>query len=166
MLGRMGRGDTIRDSENGLRFQAHWTIFLPAITVAALYAGVWVFLLLAGKGESALATLCLLVVLLVVPVLLARACLRYVSFDLRIDADALRYRRGWFRPHWHKLGLDEVSGARAVLSTAGRMLGGGALVLTREVGPPVRLNDVDSPERAAREINRRVRRIGSAGTVQ
>lgn len=155
-----------REAGNSPRFQAHWTIFLPAIVVAALYGGAWVFLLLAGKGEGALATLCLLVLLLVVPVLLVRAFLRYASFDLRVDDFSLKYRRGWFRPHWHKVRLDEVTGAHAVLSPVGRMLGGGALVLAREAGRPIRLNDVDSPERAAGEITRRLRETRSARALR
>lgn len=162
----MAPRDTKRVAENGDRFQAHWTIFLPALVVTMLYGGVWVFLLLAGKGESALATLCLLVLLLVVPVLLVRAFLRFATFDLRIDDISLRYRRGWFRPHWHKVSLDELSGARATLSPVGRIFGGGALELTQKVGRPIRLNDVDSPEHAARKISQQLKTIRSAGSLR
>lgn len=166
MLGQMAPRDIQDVAEAGDRFQAHWTIFLPALVVAIIYGGVWVFLLLAGKGESALATLCLLVLLLIVPVLLVRAFLRYATIDLRIDDLSLNYRRGWFRPHWHKISLDELSGARAILSPVGSIFGGGALELTPEVGRPIRLNDIESPEHAARKVSQRLKTIRSAGSVR
>ena len=56
-----------------MHFKAHWTLFLPALVVALLYGGLWVFLLVNGKGDTALARIMLLVLMLIVPVLLVRA---------------------------------------------------------------------------------------------
>ncbi|HDL16501.1 MAG TPA: PH domain-containing protein [Rhizobiales bacterium] len=143
--------------DDTVRFRAHWTIFLPTIIVALLYGGLWVFLLVVGKGDTALARILLLVLLLVVPVLLVRAYLRFVTFGLVIGRRALTYRQGWLRPGWHRIQLDTLTGVRASMNPLGRMLGGGALILTRLDGGDICLNDVEFPEEAARQISRRLR---------
>lgn len=152
---------TSRDSkqtlEDTVRFNAHWTLFLPAFVVAGLYGGLWVFLLASGKGDTALARLMLLVLLLIVPVLLVRAYLRYVTFGLLIRRYALVYRRGWWRPRWRRIKLENISEVRPVLSPLGRLFGGGALDLTRIDHADIRLHDIDGPEEAAQQISRRLR---------
>ena len=147
----------IQSPDDTARFKAHWTIFLPALIVALLYGGVWVFLLVVGKGDTALARILLLVLLLVVPLLLVRAYLRYASFGLLIGRRALTYRQGWMRPGWRRLQLDALTGVRASISPLGRILGGGALVITRFDGGDITLHDMELPEEAARQISRRLR---------
>lgn len=147
--------------EDTARHKAHWTIFLPAIIVALLYGGLWVSLLAAGKGDTALARLLLLVLLMVVPVLLVRAYLRFQSFGLLIGRQALTYRRGWVRPRWHRIYMDRLASARAVLNPFSRIFGGGALELTRTDGRKFRLYDLEAPELAARQISRQVRVVQS-----
>ncbi len=152
---------TLQDSgqspEDTARFRAHWTIYLPTLIVALLYGGLWVFLLAMGKGDTALARILLLVLLLVVPVLLVRAYLRFVSLGLVIGRRALTYRQGWMRPGWRRLQLDAVTGVRASISPLGRILGGGALIVMRFDGGDITLYDVEFPEEAARQISRRLR---------
>lgn len=149
--------DTTQTLEDTVRFKAHWTLFLPALVVALLYGGLWLFLLASGKGDTALARLMLLVLLLIVPVLLVRAYLRFASFGLLIRRQAIIYRRGWLRPRWRRVKLDSLSGVRPVLSPLGCLFGGGALVLTRLDHSDILLYDVEGPEEAARLISRRLR---------
>ena len=149
--------NSMQDKDDTVRFNAHWTIFLPALTVAFIYGGLWVFLLIAGKGDTALARLLLLVLLLVAPVLLVRAYLRLASFRLHIARQALSYRRGWIRPRWRRLQLNSLTGVRANLNPLGRIFGAGTLILTRLDGADIRLHDVASLEQAAKQISRRLR---------
>ena len=149
--------DTAQTLEDTVHFKAHWTLFLPALVVALLYGGLWMYLLAIGKGDTALARIMLLVLLLIVPVLLVRAYLRFASFGLLIRRQALIYRRGWLRPRWRRVKLDSISGVRPVLSPLGRLFGGGALVLKRHDDRELRLYDIDGPEDAARQISRRLR---------
>lgn len=145
-------------TQDGLaRHEAHWTLFLPAIIVALLYGGLWVSLLAAGKGDTALARVLLLVLLMVVPVLLVRAYLRFQSFGLLIGRQALTYRRGWVRPRWHRIQMDSLASVRAVLNPLNRLFGGGALEFTGVDGRKFRFYDLKAPEQAARQISRRVR---------
>lgn len=140
-----------------LRYFAHRTIFLPAIIVALIYGGVWVLLLAVGQGDSALATLSLLVLLMVVPILIVKAYLRYVTFELRIARNSLRFHDGWIRPRWRTVSFDELDSAMATRTAIGNLFGGGALTLSRTAEKPIRLFDVAFPEKAARQINKRLR---------
>jgi membrane protein YdbS with pleckstrin-like domain len=149
--------NTTQGLDDTVRFKAHWTLFLPALVVALLYGGVWVFLLASGKGDTALARLMLLVLVLIVPVLLVRAFLRFASFGLLIRRQAIIYRRGWLRPRWRRVKLESLSSVRPVMSPLGRIFGGGALVLKRLDDSDIRLYDVEGPDEAARQILRRLR---------
>jgi uncharacterized membrane protein YdbT with pleckstrin-like domain len=139
------------------RHKAHWTIFLPAIIVTALYGGSWLLLLAAGKGDTALARILLLVLLMVVPILFVRAYLRFQSFGLLIGRQALTYRRGWVRPRWHRIQIDNLVSVRAVPTPFSRIFGGGALEITGIDGRKFRLYNLKTPENVARQISRQVR---------
>ncbi|MHA1165921.1 MAG: PH domain-containing protein [Alphaproteobacteria bacterium] len=146
------------DTQDGtVRHKAHWTIFLPAIFIALLYGGSWLSLLAAGKGDTALARIVLLVILMVVPVLFVRASLRYQSFGLLIGRQALTYRRGWIRPRWHRIQMDALVNVRAVQTPFSRFFGGGALEFTETDGRKFRFYDLKDPDQVARQISRRVR---------
>lgn len=139
------------------RFLAHWTIFVPAITIALLYGGLWAVLAALGRGDMALARLLLLVALLVVPLLFVHAYLRYASFGLVVGERRISYRRGWLRPSWHRVRLDDTVGVRAVHGVLSRLLGGGALVLRLRDGRDLRLDDMSTPSDAADLIARHQR---------
>lgn len=137
-------------------FAAGRTIFLPAIIVAVLYGGLWVVMMLQGRGDTALARMLLLVVLLGVPLLFARAWLRYASFGLRLTGSGIEYRQGWPRPPWEQLSFEDLSRIDVVYGPLGRFAGGVALVLICRDGRRLRLADIADPEEAASQIRRRL----------
>lgn len=150
------------DRQDGTtRHKAHWTIFLPAIFIALLYGGSWVFLLAAGKGDTALARILLLVLMMVVPILFVRAYLRFQSFGLLIGRQAITYRRGWVRPSWHRIQMDNLTGVRAVHTPLSKYFGGGALEFTGVDGRKFRFYDLKDPDEVASQISRRVRVVRS-----
>lgn len=153
-LAASGLGET-------LLYRADWSIYLPAILVILLYGALWVLMLFLGKGDTALARILLLVLVLGVPLLLVRAFLRYMSFELRIFRRRLLYRRGWIRPRWRRVALEDVTGVRVAYGPAGRLPGSGALIMTFHAGPPLRLMDIADPEGAEHQISRRLRVLKS-----
>lgn len=126
------------------------------MVVALLYGIVLVLLLVTGNGDTDLAKIMLLVLLMVVPLLLVRAYLRYASLGLRIGQDYIAYRQGWLRPRWKRLRLDEVSSAKVRHGLAGDMLGGGDLVITLYADRPLQLQDLNRPGQAALEVMKRI----------
>ena len=152
--------DTRDPGEDRQRFRAHWTIFLPALVVACLYGGLWLFFVAAGKGDTALARLLLIVAVVGAPLLLAQAFLRHLSFGLAVGPRGLWYRRGWLRPRWRRVPLAQIARIDTALGLAGRLFGGGALVVRLKTGERLRLDDVRAPVDAARAIERRIAEIG------
>ena len=74
-------------------------LFLPGLVVAAGYGAFLLALVLSGKGEGALARVCLLVLVIVVPLLLAHAGLRLSTTQLtlhpaRLEGKPVRSVRG------------------------------------------------------------------------
>ncbi len=134
---------------------------MPAIFIAILYGGSWLSFVAAGKGDTALARILLLVLMMVAPVLLVRASLRFQSFGLLIGRQAVTYRRGWVRPSWHRIQMDSLTSVRAVLTPFSRIFGGGALEFTEVDGRKFRFYDVKDAEQVARQISRRVRVVRS-----
>lgn len=154
-----GRGHEHKVAE-AETYRGHWAIFLPSLAVALLYGGAWLVLLAAGKSETALARLALLVVMLVVPLLAVIAGLRYRSIRVEIGRDTVAFRQGWLRPGWTRIRLSDIRDAGTQWSPIGRRIGGGALTLKVSDGTRYRIADIASPEIAAREINRRAATTG------
>jgi len=157
----MSRGAT-RRSNGGQPFQgAHWTVFLPTVVVFLLYGGAWVVLICVGKGNTALAKISLLVILIVVPVLAIHAYLRFVSLGLMVGQDFVLYRQGWLRPRWKRLRIEDLSGVTVLQGPAGRWFGGGGVILSKTDGSDVCLYDLADPEAVAERIARHIGKSGS-----
>jgi hypothetical protein len=149
----INRQDSRSQSEQEVRFKADRRVFLPVAVIAVLYGVLWLALLAIGRGDTALARALLLVVVIAVPVLLARAWMRFVSLELRVSPERLAYRDRWLRPEWREVALVSVTGVRTVYGPAGRALGGGALIISLDDGSRIRLADIADLEEAARRIN-------------
>ena len=143
------------------RFGVHWTIFLPALAVGALYSGAWLFLMAAGRGDTTLARLLLIVAVVGAPLLLAQAFLRHQAFGLAVGSRGLWYRRGWVRPRWQRVPLAEIARVEVVRGPAGHLLGGGALVVRMRTGERLKLDDVAVPADAARAVRQRLAELGA-----
>lgn len=148
----MRKSSTSRFDGNRSVYGAHWTIFLPSLAVFLLYGGAWLALAAAGKGNTALAKISLLVILIIVPVLAVRACLRFMSLGLMIGQDSILYRQGWLRPRWRRVRANELSHVSAIRSPVGRMLGGGSVTFSRTDGSTIHLYDLADPEAIARRV--------------
>ena len=148
---------SIPSDQEGLEaFAASRAIFLPALIVAVLYGGLWLVLAVQGRGDTALAQMLLVVVVLGVPLLLVRASLRYASVGLRLTGSDIEYRQGWLRPPWESLPLSDLSRVEVTYGPLGRLAGGAALVLTRRDGSRLCLGDIANPEEVARLIRQRL----------
>lgn len=148
------RGRPVRPEEP-LLLGADRTIYLPALLAGVLYGGLWLVMIVLGRGDSALARALLLVAAIGTPLLLLHAWLRARACGLRLTDDELSYRRGWLRPDWHHVPLQDVTGAHVVYGPAGRLLGSGALIVTLRDGRTLRLVDIAGAGAAARQIEQR-----------
>jgi uncharacterized membrane protein YdbT with pleckstrin-like domain len=133
--------------------QAHWTIYLPSLVVAALWAGVYAW---AATREPALAgvkALALAVEALGLPVLLFFAAARARSLMAEVRGDgALHVRSGLTRATEVSVGLSEIASVRVRRSWVQRLMGGGALDVKTLSGERIMVNDLDRPEVVAASL--------------
>ena len=142
------------------QYRAHWTIFLPALVIIALYGGIWLISLGLGRGEGGLARLALQVAILGGPLLLLHAYLRYHFLGLVVGRRELRYRRGWVRPKWRRVAIAEIVSARGGHNLFSGGSNAGPLVLTLRDGRRLRLDDMERAVEAAGQINQHLRAAG------
>ncbi|QDZ01989.1 PH domain-containing protein [Nitratireductor mangrovi] len=144
------------------------SLFLPTIVVVVGYGLLLSFLFAAGRGDGALARLCIVVLAIGGPFLIAHAVLRRFTISVAVMPRALYLHRGF--PHSQPFEIpyaliDRVSVRRGL---PGRIAGSGALVVTLANGRRVVVGDLAQPHAAARAIcahlpEPRVRDLGEAG---
>ena len=151
----MASRDQAARPDNPTRAGADWRIFLPSVVLALLYGGLGLTMVLLGRGDTALARLLVLFVVVGVPVLLLNAGLRYATLEVRIRRRTLVYRRGWIWPRWRRVALRDIAEVSTAYGPAGHLLGGGTLVLKLTDGGRVRIPDVANVEAMAEIVRRR-----------
>ncbi|HEY4345604.1 MAG TPA: PH domain-containing protein [Parvibaculum sp.] len=144
--------------------RAHWTIYLPSILVALVWAGIYGWAVrhqpvLAGVRGAAL-----VVEALGVPLLLFFAAVRARVLLVEVrrsdggEGEAMLYARsGFLRPREVHIGAREIASARVRRSLPQRLFGGGALDLKTLSGESLFFTDLDKPEAIAQAMVRPVR---------
>lgn len=134
--------------------RAHWTIYLPTLVVALVWAGIYGWAYSRDPGLEGLASVALLVEALGVPVLLFAAALRarVLTVELRKEGRELYLRSGVLRARDVGIGLSEIAHVRVRRSFPQRLLGGGALDIMTLSGERVFVADLDRPELVAAAI--------------
>lgn len=123
--------------------KAHWTIYLPSLVVALLWAG---FYLRARFGEPpmpAIATLCLIVEAAAVPVLLMLAWGRARNLLVMLSSGDLLTRAGFPLKRERRIAMSDISRMAVRRGPVQRLFGGAALVVTLTSGARHVVNDLD-----------------------
>jgi len=131
---------------------AHWSIFLPAGLVAALYSGAWGLLKIAGYGDDDLGRLVFMVVVIAPPLLVAQAFLRYYSIGLAVTRRHVLLVKGWPRTSGRQIALADIVVVDVSSGVLGRWLGVGGVHLLLKNGQRLRVSDLANPEAIAEEI--------------
>jgi PH (Pleckstrin Homology) domain-containing protein len=136
-----------------MRSERHWSIYLPALTISVLWAGI---LFWADRHEPQLVTLrflALVVVGIVVPCLFAWAFLRGRNAEVRITSQNLFVSTGGRRPE--KIGADIafVENTRVAQSFLQRIVDAGRIEICLSGGRRLVLDDMSSPAKIVRAID-------------
>ena len=134
--------------------RAHWTIYLPTLVVALVWAGIYGWAHWHDPVLNGLASVALFVEALGVPLLLLSAVLRarVLIVELRKDGRQLYMRTGVLRARDVAIGLSEIAHVRVRHSIPQRLWGGGALDITTLSGDRLLVTDLDDPEKVASAI--------------
>lgn len=139
--------------------RAHWTIYLPTLVVALVWAGVYSWAQFHQPALPGIRSLALAVEALAVPLLLFFAAVRARVLIVEVRAGhgegdelALHARSGFARPKEVWIGAREIASIRVRRSLPQRFLGGGALDLRTLSGEILWLTDLDRPEAIAQAL--------------
>jgi len=134
--------------------RAHWTIYLPTLVVALVWAGIYGWAHWHDPVLDGLASVALFVEALGVPLLLLSAVLRarVLIVELRKGGRQLYLRTGVLRARDVGIGLSEIAHVRVRHSIPQQWLGGGALDITTLSGDRLFVADLDHPEIIAAAI--------------
>lgn len=146
---------SLRDTPPIASARAHWTIYLPTLVVALIWAAVYGWAVLRDPPLNGLRALALAVEALAVPLLFSSALLRARILTLEVRQRArdggreLLLRQGFSQMRQVRVGADEVAFAHVRRSLPQRFLGGGALDIRTMSGERFCVSDIDRPESIA-----------------
>lgn len=132
--------------------RAHWTIYLPTLVVALVWAGIYGWAHWHDPALDGLASVALFVEALGVPLLLFSAVLRARVLTVELHGQQLYIRTGVLRARDVGIGLSEIAHVRVRHSIPQQWLGGGALDVTTLSGDRFLVTDLDNPGRIAAAI--------------
>lgn len=131
---------------------AHWSIFLPAFIVAALYAGAWGLLKISGYGDGDLGRVVIIVIVVAPPLLIVQAFLRYYSIGLALTRHHVLLVRGWPRMGGRQVNLKDIAVVDVESGILGRWLGVGGVQLLLRNGQRLGVSDLTNPDTIADKI--------------
>jgi len=129
-------------------------VFLPSILIIGGYAAAFATLWLLGRGDGALARLCLLVLAIGGPFLLAHAVLR--RFTVRVDVmpHAVYVHTGFPRSAPDEIPYALIRRLTLARGPVSRLTGSGTLVFEIAGGARIAVADLARPGEALRAIGR------------
>lgn len=129
-------------------------IFLPTLLIVSGYAAAFALLWVFGRGDGALARLCLLVLAIGGPFLVAHAVLR--RFTVRVDVmpHAVYAHSGFPRNAPDEIPYALIRRLTLRRGPVGRLTGSGTLVFEIAGGTSIAVADLARPEQALRAIGR------------
>ncbi len=134
--------------------RAHWSIFLPALAAALLWALVYLWADNWTPRLSAMASLALAVEGLIVPILILHAWGRTRVLGLRVGTRGLEARAGFPRRRVIEVGAREIAELDFGQSPLQRYFGAGRLDIRTESGARIRLDDLADAVAAASAVRR------------
>ena len=149
-------GPVPRQSREALRL-SRLSLFLPTLVIAAGYGAVWLWLQASGQGTSALARLCLAVLLVGVPLLAAHAALRLATFSLKVMVHAVHLQQGFPSAGSAEIPWSAIRALEVRRGFGGWLTGAGTLVFHLTTGDRLAARGLRHPQEARAMVERAAR---------
>lgn len=142
--------------------RAHWTIYLPSLVVALVWAAIYFWAVEHRPVLGGVRAVALAVEALGVPLLLFFAAVRARVLIVEVRRDesgeaVLHARSGFARPREVQIGAGEIASVRVRRSLPQRLFGGGAVDIKTLSGESLRFADLDRPDAIAQALVRPAR---------
>ena len=126
-------------------FKPHWQIFVPTIIVLAGYGLSLIYLWMTGRTDTAIFRLFAIVAAIGVPLLAAHAFLRYETVRVQLKKNSLCYHPGWPKDRMLEIPHELIEAIRVKRGLAGRLFGGGTIVIRTSTGGKIAIADLRHP---------------------
>lgn len=151
------RGDNDNPAVGGEVFRPSLVaLLLPVAVIAAGYIALFLWLYFSDRSAGAIARLCLVVLSLGVPFLVAHAVLRAATIRIQLLPHAILAHTGFPRGRAHEIPYGMVRRLAVRRGLAGRTLGGGTLTILLPDGVELAIPDLRDPDAAALAIEEKI----------
>jgi membrane protein YdbS with pleckstrin-like domain len=130
-------------------------LFLPAAVIIGGYGLLLALLAVAGKADGAIARLCMIVLALAAPFLVAHAVLRRITTRVDVFSHAVHLQPGFPSNQRHVVPYALIRAVRVRRGPGGRLAGSGTLSIELTNGGRIAACDLAAPELARQAIEAR-----------
>lgn len=147
-----GANDNAEHTGSGSFTASARSLVLPILIVTALYGLPLMALLVAGRGDGALARLCILALCLSLPFLIAYAVLRRATARIDVMPHTLLLHPGFPRTGQYVVPYSVIRGIRVRRRLGGKLAGSSTLVVDLAGGTPFAVADLADADAARAAI--------------
>lgn len=120
-------------------------LILPTVLIALGYGALWLWLYFSGREDTALARICMFVLLLGVPLLVAYCLLRFATLGIKIYNKHLRVHSGFPSRDPVDIPFAFVESAQIEYGLVGRLTGAGSIKINLSAGRPIAVAGLKDP---------------------
>jgi membrane protein YdbS with pleckstrin-like domain len=132
--------------------EAHWNIFLPTVTFAAVFIVLWGLLDLFDRGHTVPARFAFLVAVLATPLLLLLSFLRYQTTRISRSFDGVWVETGWPNMSPRHIAFTDIEAIDTASPPVSGRFGAGDLTLSLRSGDRVTVRSLADVEAVASRI--------------
>lgn len=133
-------------------------LFLPTLIIAVGYGALWLILLWYGRSDGALARLCMFVLLVGMPILVAYCLLRYITTSIRLFEVSAHVHAGFPRRDPVHIPYRFMEYVEVHYGLLGRLTKSATLKIGLTANKSVEVSHVHEPERAKLTIELEIAR--------
>lgn len=130
-------------------------LFLPIIVVSIGYGVIWFWLYTTGQSHSALARICMFVLVLGVPLISAYNLLKYATLGIKLNETFLKIHSGFPSRDPIEIPYSLIKDIKIVKGLASRWTGAASLQLFLNSGKPITITALTDPKQAKAAIQAR-----------
>ncbi len=159
-FGRMrGENDNLDVGAEGAFLPSTVSVLLPAAVILGGYGLTYAWLALTGRGDGALARLCLIVLALGGPFLIAHAVLRRFTARVDVMSHAVFVHTGFPRSEPYEIPYALIRRLTSSRGPVGRLTGSGTLVFELSTRQTICVADIARPSQAISVIGHRIEEV-------
>lgn len=155
-----GLDNIVKVAEQNMQSDLHFrssliTLLLPAFIIAIGYGGAWGWLHLNEQSHTALARLCMFVLVLGVPLLIAYNVLKFATLGIRLFDDHLIVHKGFPARDPMEIDYQFIKNVELEYGWLGQITGVASMHIYPKAGKPISVSGLKDPQGALKAVQER-----------